>query len=82
MIEWGDNLKKLGESVILFLKVFIILFIIGFIFPNILEFTFNYIIIKPEIKPPENYLFVTSHLKKSKSFYDIFIKILEKVIEF
>jgi hypothetical protein len=82
MIEWGDNLKKHKESVILFLKVFIILFILGFIFPNILAFTFNYIIIKPEIKAPENYLFVTSHLKKSKSFYDIFIKILEKVIEF
>lgn len=75
-------MKKHRESVILFLKVFSILFIIGFILPNILAFTFNYIIVKPEIKPPENYLFVISHLKKSKSFYEIFFEILEKVIEF
>lgn len=82
MIKRGDSLKKHRDSVILYLKVFIVLFILGFILPNIIGFTLNHVIIKPEVQPAKNYLFVTSQLNKSKSFYEVFFEILGKVIEF
>lgn len=75
-------MKKSRESVILYLKVFIVLFTVGFLLPNIITFALNYIIIEPDKQPPDNYLFVMNHLKRSKSFYDIFFEILGKVIEF
>lgn len=75
-------MKKYMKSVILYLKVFIILFILGFVLPNIINLAFNYIILKPNVEPPDNYLFVLSNLKKSKSFYQLFFEILGKVIEF
>lgn len=77
MIEWSDNLKKYSESVILFMKVFIVLLIFSFILPNILAFILNYIIIKPE-KPPENYLFVFNHPKKANPFMKYFMNFWEK----
>jgi hypothetical protein len=82
MIKRGGSLKKHKESVILYLKVFFVLFILGFILPNIIGFAINHLIIKPQIQPPKNYLFVTSNLNKSKSFYEVFLEILGKVIEF
>lgn len=75
-------MKKDSKSAILYLQVFIILFILGFVMPRIISFILNFLIIKPHIKQPDNYLFVISHLKKSKSFYEIFFEILGKVIEF
>lgn len=75
-------MKKDSKSVILYLQVFIILFILGFVIPGIISFILNSLIKNPDIKQPDNYLFVINHLKKSKSFYEIFFEILGKVIEF
>lgn len=75
-------MKKQKESVILYIRVFFVIFVIGYILPNIIGLIFNYLIIKPQIKPPENYLFVINHLGKSKSFYAVFFKILVKLMEF
>lgn len=75
-------MKKYRESVILYLKVFLVLFIIGFLIPNIVVLALNQIIIKPDIQPPDNYLYVIGHLENSKSFYEVFFEIMGKVIEF
>lgn len=75
-------MKKNRKSVILYIKVFFILFMLGFVLPGIISIVLNYLIIKPDIRQPDNYLFVTSHLGKSKSFYEVFLEILGKVIEF
>lgn len=78
----GDSLKKYRKSAILYIKVFIVIFIIGFLLPGIISFVLNHIIPEPRIKSPDNYLFVLNHLNRSKSFYEIFFEILGKVIEF
>lgn len=75
-------MKKYRESVILYLKVFLVLFIIGFLIPNIIVLALNKIIVKPDIRPPDNYLYVMGHLENHKSFYEVFFEILGKVLEF
>lgn len=75
-------MKKITENVILYLKVFAILFVLGFLLPYTINLIHNLVFLKQHMEPPDNYLFVLSHLKRSKPFYEVVFDILVKIIEF
>lgn len=75
-------MRKLSKDIILYLKVFVILFVLGFVIPTILDFILKNVIIRIDEPPSGNYLFVMYNMKKNKSYFDVFLEILGKVIEF
>lgn len=75
-------MRKWNKNVILYLKVFVLLFVLGFIIPRLLDFTLKNVKIRFDEPPSRNYLFVMCSMKKNKSFFDVFLEMLGKVIEF
>jgi hypothetical protein len=74
--------RRCKKDIILYLKVFVILFLLGFVIPVFLDFILKNVIIRIDEPPSGNYLFVMDNIKKNRSFFDVFLEILGKVIEF
>jgi hypothetical protein len=67
---------------VLYLKIFIIILLIGIILPYLIDVVLNLIVLIHEKNQPGNSIFVFKQSGYEKSYIYYIIKLLEKIIDF
>jgi hypothetical protein len=75
-------MKTKNNRAALFVKVFLVLFITGFVLPNLISLVVDKVLMINDKVPSGNSIFVMHNGTYEISFKDIFFKTLRKMINF